>query len=164
MSSSNVRDIESLEALRVGLLKLGTQWDPVIQSIRMTIHRAEDYFTKDRIGYWRRQIQLAERELNEAKENLSQKRSAVRASDRPAATEAVQRVRQAEKRLRFCQDKLNQARSVAIEMSRSCDELLGPLADVAEHCESVLPSAAEELKGLIEHLRRYAEKGDGSTP
>ena len=161
MAESDVRDIESLEALRVGLLKLGSEWEPVIQSIRATVHRADEYFTNDRIGYWRKQVELAERELNEAKDNLAQKRSAVRASDRPAATEAAQRVHRAEARVRTCRHKHSQSRAIALEMSRRCDELLGPLADVSDHCESLLPVAAEELKGLIEHLRRYAEKGNG---
>ena len=164
MAESDVRDIESLEALRMGLLKLGSEWDALIQSIRATIHRADEYFASDRTGYWRRQVQLSERELTQAKDSLSQKRSSVRAADRPAATEAAQRVHRAEARLRTCQDKLSQSRAIALEMSRRCDELLGPLADVSDHCESLLPVAAEELKGLVEHLRRYAEKGNGASP
>tara|TARA_R110002049_G_scaffold27321_2_gene94139 strand:+ start:298891 stop:299385 length:495 start_codon:yes stop_codon:yes gene_type:complete len=163
MAKSNVRDIESLESLRVALLKLGTDWDPIVQSIRTTVQRADEYFSQDRVGYWRGQIQIAERKLNEAKDQLFQKRSAARASDRPPATEAVQRVHQSEKRLRLCQDKHHQARAIALEMSRHCDNLLGPLADVREHCESVLPEAAEQLKQLIIHLRRYAERGDGKS-
>ena len=164
MPESDVRDIESLEALRIGLLQLGSEWNTVIQSIRITVHRAEEYFASDRTGYWRRQIQSAERELTEARDNLSQKRSAVRVSDRPAATEAAQRVHRAEARLRTCQAKHSQSRSIAMQMSRRCDELLGPLADVSDHCESLLPVAAQELKGLIGHLRRYAEKGNDDAP
>ena len=159
MSQSNVKDIESLEALRVALQKLGKEWEPVVQSIHTTLHRAEEYFGSDRVGYWRRQMTRAERELNEAKDALSQKRSAARASDRPAATEAAQRVGLAESRLRQCQDKHHQARAIALVMSRHRERLLGPLADVSDQCESRLPAAAEELKGLIEHLRRYAEHG-----
>ena len=159
MPQSNVKDIESLETLRVALLKLGKEWEPLVESIRTTLHRADEYFTSDRVGYWRRQIQLAERELNEAKDALSQKRSAARASDRPAATEAAQRVQRAESRLRDCQDKHRQARTIAMAMSRHHDRLLGPLADVSEQCESGLPAAAEELKQLILHLQRYAERG-----
>ena len=162
MSESDVRDIESLEALRVGLLKLSHEWNSLIQTIRVTIHRADEYFASDRVGYWQRQIRLAEHELNEAKDSLSQKRSAARASDRPAVTEAAQRVHRAETRVRTCQQKHSVARGISLEMSRRCDELLGPLADVCAHCESRLPVAAEELKVLIEHLRRYAEKGSGS--
>ncbi|QDT12532.1 hypothetical protein [Planctomycetes bacterium K23_9] len=160
MSESNVRDIESLAAFHAGLLKLSDNWDAVLQELRMAIHRADQYFADDRPRYWRRQIELAERELNEAKDNLSQKRAAVRASDRPAATEAVNRVNQAKRRLDLCREKSRLAKAIAVEISHECDVVLGPLADVSEHCDVLLPKAAGELKTLIEHLRRYAEKSE----
>jgi hypothetical protein len=40
---------------------------------------------------------------------------------------------------------------------------LGPLADVLEHCEVLLPTAATELASLIEQLRAYAEQGKQDT-
>ena len=130
----------------------------------MMVQRAEVYFAHERPAYWRTQIQQAERELAEAKENLSQKRATVRAGDRPAATEAAQRVKKAEQRLRACEAKLREAKKWAIEMSKQCDQVLGPLAEVVEHCEVLLPTAARQLRTLIDQLRVYAEqaKADGA--
>lgn len=158
MSTSNVRNIESLEAFHAGLVTLSGDWGKTLQEVRMMVHRAESYFAQDRPAYWRRQTQLAERELTEAKDNLSQKRAAIRPGDRPPATEAAKRVNLAEQRLRDCQAKQRAAKTWSIEISQQCDELLGPLADVVEHCEVLLPAAADELRSLIEHLRIYAEK------
>ena len=160
MSTSNVRNIESLAAFHGGLNRLAGDWDKVLQEIRMMVHRTEDYFTHTRPAYWRDQTRLAERELNEAKENLSQKRASARSEDRPPATEAVQRVSKAERRLRLCQSKQRDAKAWAIEITQQCDEVLGPLADVAEHCDSLLPRAAQELASLIEQLRIYAEQAE----
>ncbi len=158
MSTSNVRNIESLEAFHAGLLRLAGNWDKTLQEIRMMVQRAETYFSQDRPAYWRRQTQLAERELNEAKDNLAQKRAAVRPGDRSPATEAAKRVKKAEDRLRECQAKQRDAKAWSIEMSQQCDALLGPLADVVEHCEVLLPAAADELRVLIDQLRLYAEQ------
>lgn len=124
----------------------------------MVVQRADSYFSQDRPAYWRRQSQLAERELTEAKDNLAEKRAAIRPADRPAATEAAKRVRLAETRLRECEEKLRLSRTWALEISKQCDDLLGPLADVVEHCEVLLPTAAVELRTLIEQLRAYAEQ------
>jgi predicted transcriptional regulator len=159
MSTSNVRNIESLQAFHGGLVGLSDGWDQTLQEVRMLVGRADAYFSQERPAYWRRQTRLAERELGEARDNLAQKRSAARASDRPAATEAATRVRTAEKRLRECEAKQRQAKALAIEISQRCDDLLGPLADVMEHCEVLLPTAASELATLIEQLRAYAEQG-----
>ena len=162
MTASNVRNIESLEAFHAGLIRLSGEWDRSLQEIRMMIQRAETYFSHDRPAYWRNQTTLAERELTEAKENLSQKRAAVRPGDRPPATEAAQRVAKAERRLRDCEAKQREAKRWAIEMSKQCGDVLGPLADVVEHCEVLLPEAARELRTLIDQLRIYAEQAKRS--
>ncbi len=158
MSQSNVRNIESLAAFQSGLLKLSDDWNSVLQELRMAIHRAEQHFADDRPRYWRRQLELAERELNEAKDNLAQKRSAVRAADRPAATEAVKRVNLAKQRLDRCREKCRLAKSIAVDIAHQCEIILGPLADVSEHCDVILPNAANEMKTLVEQLRQYAEQ------
>ena len=162
MSTSDVRSIDSLVAFHSGLVKLANNWEKVIQELRMTIHRAEQYFSQTQPAYWRHQIQLAERELTEAKDSLSQKQASTRPSDRPAATEAKKRVRLAERRLRLCQDKQRLAKAIAIEISQHCDKLLGPLADVGEQCEVSLPQAAVQLLTLIEQLKTYAEISEQS--
>ena len=158
MSTSNVRNIESLESFHGGLTRLASDWEKTLQEVRMLVQRADTYFSQDRPAYWRQQTREAERELNEAKDNLAQKRAAIRPGDRPPATEAVKRVRLAEQRVAECHLKQRKSKAWAIEMSQQCDELLGPLADVVEHCELLLPAAAVELRGLIDHLRLYAEQ------
>jgi hypothetical protein len=163
VSTSNVRNIESLQAFHGGLIRLSENWDQTLQEVRMIVHRAEAYFSQDRPAYWRQQTRLAERELTESKDNLAQKRASIRPEDRPAATEAAKRVRVAEQRSRECEKKHRKAKTLAIEISQRCDDLLGPLADVLEHCEVLLPTAATELGTLIEQLRAYAEQGKQDT-
>ena len=160
MSSSNVQNIDALQAFHGQLVRLSSDWDKSLEEIRALVHRAEEHFARDQPTYWRRQMQLAERELTEAKDSLSQKRSAARAQDRPAATEAVKRVRMAEKRARECEAKIRLAKSISIEIGQTCDAVLGPLADVTEHCEVVLPAAARHLQSLIDQLRAYADQSN----
>ncbi|MGB7329264.1 MAG: hypothetical protein WBD31_30565 [Rubripirellula sp.] len=158
MASSNVRSIESLQHFHDGLVRLSGDWDDTLQEVRMMVHRAEEYFSQDRPKYWRHQTELASRQLNESKDSLAMKRSAARAEDRPAATEAFARVQQCERRVRFCEAKVREAKAWSIQISQVCNEVLGPLADVAQHCEVGLPTAATELRGLIEQLKAYAER------
>lgn len=144
-------------------MKLSSQWGKTLQEVRVTIHRADEYFTQDMPGYWQRQTQLAERELSEAKDQLAQKQAATRPGDRAPATEAAKRVNTAQARLRECESKSRLAKSWALEIAQRCDELLGPMADVVEHCEVLLPTAADELRRLIDQLRLYAEQPRGDA-
>jgi len=162
MSGSNVRSIDALAALHHGLLRLSDDWDKTLQEVRTVVHRTQEHFTNTQPAYWRHQYQLAERELTEAKDNLARKRSAARASDRVSASEAVARVKKAEQRMRVCEEKRQAVRSWANEVSKACDDLLGPLADVRDHCDTVLPQAARELAIMIDQLRLYAEQAKES--
>ena len=105
MATSNVRSIESLESFHAGMIRLSGDWQKVVEEVRMLVHRAEDHFSHDLPAHWRRQLQLAERKLCEAQNELSIKQSAPRGEDRPPATEAVQRVRAAVTRVRLCETK-----------------------------------------------------------
>ena len=149
-------------AFHSGLLKLSNNWEKVLQEVRMTVQRGDEYFSQSQPAYWRHQLQLAERELTEAKDSLSQKLASTRPADRPAATEAKKRVALAERRLRTCLEKQRQVRAIALEISQQCDKLLGPLSDVVEHCEVLLPQAAVHLQSLIDQLKAYAEMSEQS--
>ena len=163
MSTSNVRSIDALDEFRGGLLKLADGWERSTQEIRLIVQRVQTHFCQDLPQYWRRQIQLAERALTEAKDRLSMKQSAARASDRVAATEEKQQVHRCERRLGECQQKERLSRSLAIQVTQQCDKLLGPLSDISEHCESHLPTAATELAALVMHLRNYTQQSDPSA-
>lgn len=163
MSTSDVRSIESLQRLKAALLELSDDWNGTFQEVRVVIHRADEYFTSIVPTYWREQSRLADRELTEAKDELQRKQSAARAQDRPSALEAQKRVRRAKQRLDLCHQKRSLAKSVAIEMSQQCDELLGPLADMMEHSDNYLPAAAQHLGQLIDTLLKYADSS-GLSP
>ena len=157
MSTSDVRNFESLKRLRAGVLGLADSWDKTLQEIRISLHRADQYFSDEVPRYWRRQTELAERELNEAKDDLQSKQSAARASDRVGALEAQKRVAKAKARLDLCHQRQRVSKALALEMRHQCDEMLGPLADMTDHSDNLLPAAATHLASLLESLQRYAD-------
>ena len=158
VSRSNVRNLESLVALRGGLVQFSAEGEQIVHELRAAVRRAEAYFAEARPAYWRGEIARAQRELTEARDELSRKRFATRGGERPAAGEAAIRVRRAERRLELCREKERRARSLAIEIAQRCDELLGPITEVAEQCEVRLPAAASELERLIRQLQAYAHR------
>lgn len=163
MSTSDVRNIDSLQRFRGGLLGMADSWEKTLQEIRISIQRADQYFGDEVPRYWRHQTELAERELTEAKDQLQQKQAAARAGDRVSALEAQKRVESAKNRLDLCRDRQRTAKSLAIEIKHQCDEMLGPLADMTEHSDNLLPAAANKLGTLLEWLHRYADSS-GLSP
>ena len=163
MSTSDVRNIDALKRFRSGLFVLSDKWNATTAEIRLFTHRVNEYFGTTVPAYWKNQTTIAERLLNEAHDALQQKQGAARAADRTSASEAQKRVRLAKERLRLCRQRQQAAKAIAIDMAQRCDDLLAPLADVAEHSDNYLPAAAEQLGTLIEMLLRYAD-ASGLTP
>jgi hypothetical protein len=163
MSTSDVRNIDSIHRFREGILSLADSWEKTLQEIRVSVHRANQYFGDDVPRYWRHQTELAERESTEAKDNLQQKQSAARAGDRVSALEAQKRVSKAKKRLDQCRERARTARAIAIMIRQQCDEMLGPLADMTEHSDNLLPAAAAKLGTLLDSLHRYADSSGLAT-
>lgn len=161
MSASDVRNIDSLRRLKAGVLGLADDWEKTLQEIRLSVQRAEQYFGDEMPRYWRRQTELAERELTEARDDLQRKQSAARAADRPSALEAQKRVARAKARLELCRDRTKLAKSIAIEVRHQCDEILGPLADMTDQCDRLLPAAADRLTQLLTALDEYTDLSPG---
>ena len=158
MNTSNVTNIDSIENFHRGLVKFSDELQVITEEIKLAVMKGEQAFGHDYPSYWRRQLQIAERSLSEARDQLAAKTSSVRNEDQPTASEEKKRVRRAEARLDLCNAKIRRAKHWAHQISRDCDQLLGPLSDVTNHCDSTLQQAAVDLRQLIDHLRAYTDQ------
>lgn len=161
MTQSDVRDLDSLDALRQAVERLADRMCQSSHSIHAILNRVDEHFSVNQLAYWREQNRLAERELTAAQDQLSRKRSTVRAGDRVPATEEAKNVARWKTRLRFCQDQERLARRISVEMQQVCEKTRGPSAALTELGEVALPTAANRLLVLIDRLRAYQ---DGQNP
>lgn len=158
MSTADVRSIDSLGQLRQTLLALSADWSDCLHQIKYAARRIEERFSTEVPAHWKHQVELAERSLSEALDNLSRYQTAssgVSAGD----SEARLRVNKAKRRLAFCQDKQRRAKQLAMSVQQVCQDLAGPVAEVTMHTDVNLPAAAAELARMIDLLSRYAEIG-----
>jgi hypothetical protein len=156
MSTSDVRSIDSLIRLRHTLVSLAGDWTDCLHQIKNAARRIEERFSVDLPAYWKHQAELAQRAVAESLDNLSRLQSTSTGVS-TGATEARIRVAKARRRLTFCLEKEKRSRQLALAVERACQELNGPIAEVAMHSETNLPAAAAELARMIDHLSRYAE-------
>lgn len=156
-SSSDVRDIDALERLRVALDDLANRLSADGHSIRATVRHAQRHFSDETPQYWRDQIQIAERQLAQADLRLRNKRCEVRPGDASPATEELKQVNRWRARLRLCHEKLQACRRVSLEMDQAADKFMGPIIRLIEQAGSDLPEGVAELTRLIDQLHRYRE-------
>jgi chromosome segregation ATPase len=155
--TADVRKIEALETFRGSLVNYSADLNRTAEELKVLVRRIEHFYEAEQPAYWKHQRDVAERELTEARDTLSRLRWAIHTEDRPAATEAVNRVKKCEERLRLCEQRIAACRQWKINIKQKVDELLGPISDLVQHSEVLLPSAAVELGSLIDQLRRYTD-------
>lgn len=160
---SNVHSVEALVALGQGISCLTTELDLAIQEIGGCIQSVQAWVRIERPAYWKQQTALAERRLTEALEQLSQAQSSADPRNRPAATEAQQRVARAQRRLRLCQDKRIACRRQAAELDTVLLRLAGPVAAVSDRVQRGLPQARAELSQLVQILQSYMEQASSGS-
>lgn len=157
----HVRSIDALRDLRVALLEWAARLSDQTFEIGHEAQRALEWAKVDQPRYWRGEIAIAERRLQEAKDHLASTQATYGGRDKPPATEARKRVVQLEHRVRFCQQRAGACRRWADEIERAVERLAGALAALKQQSDSELPLAAHQLSQWVAALDRYA---DGTPP
>ncbi|MCM2369556.1 hypothetical protein [Aporhodopirellula aestuarii] len=155
MSEADVHSIESLEDLHRAVVHLSEKLMLQGYQLRSIVTNAERHFSQECPSYWRGQLRRAEQHLSEALDRLSRKQSTLRSGDAVPATEEKKQVARWKARVRLCHERIDRARSVAVEMEQNCDKMKGPIADLMELAEVTLPQASRRLSSLIERLQAY---------
>lgn len=153
----HVRSIDALRDLRIALLEWAARLNDQTFEIGHEAQRALQWAKVDQPRYWRGEITIAERRLQEARDHLASTQATYGGRDRPPATEARKRVAQLERRVRFCQQRAGACRRWADEIERAVERLAGALAALQQQSDSELPLAANQLSQWIAALDRYAE-------
>ncbi|MFG0288462.1 MAG: hypothetical protein ACF8CQ_09815 [Rhodopirellula sp. JB044] len=157
MSEADVHSIESLGDLHRAVDHLSEKLMLQGYQLRSVVNNAEQHFTQHCPSYWRGQLRQAEQRLSEALDSLSRKQSTSRSGESVPATEEKKQVARWKARVRLCHERIERAKTIAVEMEQNCDKMKGPIADLLELAEVTLPRASTRLSNLIERLQAYQE-------
>jgi DNA repair exonuclease SbcCD ATPase subunit len=153
----NVQSIDALRVLHQAVQELALRFGYIGFDLKTESQRGQEWVAEAMPRYWRGQMQLAERRLQEATDNLAQLQTTFGGRDKPPATEARKRVEQAKRRFQLCQQKLQACKVWNLELQRAADRLQGATSTLQQTAESTLPTAASCLAGWIDTLDRYSE-------
>lgn len=156
----NVQSIDSLRELRVAVLELAAQFTELSFDLKSEVTRTIDWITVTAPQYWRHQLQLAERQLSEALDNLASMQATYGGRDKPAATEAKKRVTTLRRRVTLCNQRLQEIKRWSTEIERAANLMTTTSANLQQQAESELPKAASRLGAWIKSLDAYADKGE----
>ena len=156
---SDVRSIDALRNLQGAVTKLGEHWQDNVTQMRQIAYRFQEQIQIERKQYWTSQMQLAERNLQAAREAMLRANLA-NSDDGVRNTEAEILVAKAKRRVRVCLQKLSACKRIARETDRVVDRFVGELGAMSEMAESGLPNSANRLALWIDALDVYADNNE----
>jgi hypothetical protein len=159
----NVQSIDALRELRGATLTLAKSFGDLSFDLTTEVTRSMEWIHEIAPQYWRHQLQLAERRLSEALDNLASMQATVGGRDKPAATEAKKRVRMLKQRVTLCHERFQEIKKWSAEFERASNLMVTTCANLQQQSETELPKAAAKLATWIRALDVYAESSVSTT-
>lgn len=156
----NVQSIDALRDLQAATLKLADAMAELSFDVRAEVMRALEWICETAPQYWRQQLQLAERQLTEALDNLASMQATYGGRDKPPATEAKKRVAVLRRRVVLCNQKLQDVKRLRAEFERASNLMVATSTNLQQQAESELPKAAARLGDWIQSLDAYVENSN----
>jgi hypothetical protein len=153
----NVQSIDALRDLHHAAEKLGAGFGELSFDLKAELQRTDQWINETAPAYWRSQLKLAQQKLSEAQDNLALTQATYGGRDKPAATEAKQRVVNWRRRVATCEQKLKDVKRWASELERSKNTMVTTCSNLQQYAESDLPDAARQLAAWISALDTYTD-------
>ncbi|MCR9295880.1 MAG: hypothetical protein NXI32_24450 [bacterium] len=152
---ADVRSVEQLELLDERTSDFRARLLGEIENLQIELHRLTEWIESDASGYWREELNRANRAFVEARENLSRCMSYVREEERRPCTEEKKRVQRAKDRKQLCEEKLQIAKNAAVAWERARRLSQTHVQRCRDLADADLNAAQVHLRGQIERLREY---------
>lgn len=153
--NAQVRSLEDLEAIHATLAGFEEEARGILGGIEMELRRAVNWLKQDRWFYWQNEIKRSRNALAEAQTQLARKRISS-AHGTPKDSVEKEMVRDAQRRLREAEEKLEMIRRWVPKVEHAIDEYHGQSRPLDDLLSGDVPRALASIKRMIEALVAYS--------
>lgn len=161
--TARVLDLKSIERFKAALAEYGDSVKTGLLEADSEIERAIVWLERDRLGYWKRQIQRRSEELAMAKSALFRKETQGSAKDgRPSVVDEKLALEKAKRRLHSAEERFQACRRWRTRLEREYATYKGHIQPLASASERGIPEALALLNRILEHLEAYVRGDSGA--
>lgn len=161
--AADVKSIEELRELHAVVCKFRTDAQDALASADMAIRRAYDYLS-DKLTFWQAAIRKCEDDVFQKKQELKQRQYVGFDGRVPDCTVQEDNLKQAQRRLRYAQEKVETVRKWMAKLPNEVSEIYeGPARHLAATLEGELPRGLALLERRIMALEAYTNIAPPST-
>jgi hypothetical protein len=104
--SANVLSTQTLADFKITLCNFGEEARNALSGVEMELRRTRDWLERDQLGYWQAQVKRRQEELMQARADLHKRKISQQGSDAVSDTEQKEALREAQRRLRIAEEKV----------------------------------------------------------
>jgi hypothetical protein len=152
--SARVTSVEALAELKAALCLFQEKAQAALCSADAEVRRVVDVLADD-LARWQNAVRQQQEELNRAKATLAQRRWGHQDGRGPGTTEAEMAVKEAQRRLRYAEEKVETVRRWQRVLPQAVHEYTGPTRVLAGMLDADLRHAIALLDGRVAALEAY---------
>ena len=162
-SSARVLDLKAIERFKGALADYGDAVKTGLLEADSEIERALVWLERDRLAYWKREIQKRQEDVALAKSALFRKEmQGSEKHGRPSVVDEKVALQQAKNRLKSADERYQACRHWRSRLEREYATFKGQIQPLASSAERGIPEALALLNRILEHLDAYVKGRTGS--
>jgi hypothetical protein len=104
--AANVLSDQSLKDFKITMCNFGEDARNALSGVEMELRRTRDWLERDQLGYWQAQVKRRQEEMAQARSDLHKRKISQQGSDAVSDTEQKEALREAQRRLRVAEEKV----------------------------------------------------------
>ena len=162
--AAKVLSVQSLKDFRVSMITFVEEARNALGGVDMELKRMRDWLERDQLSYWQMQVKRRHEAMMNARTELHRRRIAQQGSDAISDTEQKEALREAQKRLRVAEEKVEMVKKLIPIFHHAAAEYTSRATPLADHLSGGMEKSIFSLSKMVESLESYLALKAPSAP
>ncbi len=162
--AAKVLSVQSLKDFRVAMITFTEEARNALGGVDMELKRMRDWLERDQLSYWQMQVKRRHEAMMNARTELHRRRIAQQGSDAISDTEQKEALREAQKRLRVAEEKVETVKKLIPIFHHAAAEYTSRATPLADHLSGGMDKSLSSLSKMVESLESYLALKAPSAP
>jgi hypothetical protein len=163
--AANVLSDQSLKDFKITMCNFGEEARNALSGVEMELRRTRDWLERDQLGYWQSQVKRRQEEMAQARSDLHKRKISQQGSDAISDTEQKEALREAQRRLRVAEEKVDLIKKKLIPyLHHEIAEYHAHSQPLGDHLSGGFERSVTALEKMIVALESYLALRAPSAP
>jgi hypothetical protein len=162
--SAKVLSVQALRDFRVALVNFVEEARNALSGVDMELRRMREWLERDQLSYWQAQVKRRHEAMMMARTELHRRQIAQQGSDAISDTEQREALREAQRRLRAAEEKVETVKRLIPVFHHVLSEYRSHSTPLADHLAGGVERSLGSLEKMVQSLEAYLALQAPSAP